>query len=265
MRRSSYFFLLVSLFSSLYAQEYRILPVRGTPESDTVTVVVAIPKEGAVVKGNPVWMQIRVDGFALAADSQFERKQELANTDMGQTVHVVVDNQPYFPVNGPAIDPFNEEGFYYDTSYKFEIPFKLSEGMHTLRVFPARTYGESLKGEKTFFASTFYVGEKGDKERYDLSTPFLTYNEPSQWMRLTEEKPVLLDFYISNCEMTPDGYTVRLTIDGKFHRTLTSWQPYYIYGLKKGRHTLRLELLKGKDKKPVKGPFNDVERTITIH
>ena len=53
-------------------------------------------------------------------------------------------------------------------------------------------------------------------------------------MDLTESQPVLLDFFISNCELTSDGYKVRLIVDGDAIRTLTSWQPYYIYGLKKG-------------------------------
>jgi hypothetical protein len=71
-----------------------------------------------------------------------------------------------------------------------------------------------------------------------------------------------LDFLISNCELTPDGYKVRLTIDGNVHRTLTSWQPYYIYGLSKGKHTIRLELLNKEEKVP--GSFNDVTRTIYV-
>jgi hypothetical protein len=57
---------------------------------------------------------------------------------------------------------------------------------------------------------------------------------------------------------------VRLTIDGKVNRSLTSWQPYYIYGLKKGRHKIRLELLDSKDKL-VPGLYNAPEQTITIH
>jgi hypothetical protein len=91
----------------------------------------------------------------------------------------------------------------------------------------------------------------------------LTYNEPSDNMPLTEGQPILLDFFISNCELTKDGYKVRLSIDGKGTRTLTSWQPYYIYGLKRGRHKVKLELL-DPDDKVVPGTFNRVERTINV-
>jgi hypothetical protein len=226
-------------------------------------VVLALPKDGSNVKGNPVWVQVRIQGFPIGAASQFDRADEIAVSDMGQTIHVLVDNMPYFPVNEPALDPFNEQGWYYETSYKFELPSKLSTGEHVLRVFLARSFGEALKGEHTFTASTFFMGSSKDSSKYDLSKPYLTYNEPSGLLDLRESMPVLLDFFISNCELTSDGYKVRLIVDGDAVRTLTSWQPYYIYGLKKGNHTIRLELLNPSGT-VMPGIFNDTERSITI-
>ncbi len=251
--------------AALFAGEehIRVQPVSPTPESVTVAVVMSYPKINQIVK-NPVWLQFRVDGFALGADSVSDRIDELANSDMGQTLHVTIDDMPYFPVNGPAIDPFREEGYFYDTSYKIKVPKNLSSGQHIIRVLPARSFGESLKGERTFFVSSIYVGDSDHRQNIDLSKPYLTYNEPSNNFYLVETKPVLLDFYISNCTLTTDGYKVRLTVDGKLQRNLTSWQPYYIYGLRKGNHTVRLELLDRNDKL-VPGPFNDVTRAITIH
>ena len=243
----------------------RVLPVARTPESDSILLTIAVPKQGDYVASNPMWIQFRIDGYALGADSsQFDRSNDLVVSDMGQTVHVVIDNEPYFPVNEPAINPFNEDGYYYNTSYKFEVPYSLKEGSHTLRVFPTRSYGESLKGENTLHAITFHLGSSGGNSGTDLSKPYLTYNEPSNQVRLVEGKPVLLDFLISNCELTADGYKVRLTIDGRNSQSLVSWQPYYIYGLSKGKHTIRLELIDGRGRL-VSGPFNDVERKIVIH
>jgi len=250
--------------SSKGNEEIRVMPVQPTPESNTVILKIAVPREKEVARTNPVWVQFRIEGFSLGADSsQFERDSELADSGMGQTVHVVVDNEPYFAVNEPAINPFNEAGYYYVTSYKFELPFSLKDGIHTIRMFPARSYGESLKGSNTFSVRTFYVRESSGGGQLDLSKPYLTYNEPSDQIELSTNQPILLDFLVSNCELTPDGYKVRLTIDGKTTRTLTSWQPYYIYGLPSGKHTIRLELLNGSA--PVPGPFNDVTRTITVH
>ncbi|MGB7979148.1 MAG: hypothetical protein WCF19_08370 [Chlamydiales bacterium] len=240
----------------------RTMPVARTPESSTIILRIAIPQDGELV-GSPTWIQFRIDGFALGAPSQFGRASEIVQTDMGQTVHVVIDNKPYFPINEPALDPFDEGGYFYDMSYKFEVPDRLDPGMHTIRMFPARSFGESLKGENTFAAINFYVGKEKNKPGRDLSLPYITYNEPSDQLPLSANQPVLLDFYVTNAELSPDGYKVRLTIDGKTNRTITSWQPYYIYGLTSGKHTIRLELL-DKENKPVAGEFNDVTQTIYI-
>lgn len=240
----------------------RTIPVSRTPESSTVKLVIAVPKNNQVVE-EPVWIQFRIDGFALGAASQFERASEVVQTDMGQTIHVVIDDHPYFPINEPALDPFDEGGFYYDTSYKFKVPFNLNDGAHTIRMFPARSFGESLKGDNTFAAMHFYVGERKDTPTINLTKPFLTYNEPSNEMDLTEDQPILLDFYLSNAELSSDGYKVRLSINGHTERVITAWQPYYIYGLKKGKHKIRLELLNSRDKL-VSGPSTDVSQTIMV-
>lgn len=243
----------------------RVLAVKPTPEPETAVIAIQVPKEGTILNGNPVWIQVRVDGYALGADSQFDRAYEVVNSNLGQTLHVIIDDHPYFPVNGPSIDPFNEEGWYYDQNYKFEVPYRLEKGFHTVRVFPARSFGEGLKGERTFFASYFFVGNR-DKESQAsiLEKPYLTYNEPSNLTHLVEGKPVLLDFYISNVELTPDGYKVRMTLDETIQRVLVSWQPYYIYGLKKGKHTLKLELIDGKGG-VLSDPYNSIAQTFTVH
>jgi hypothetical protein len=246
------------------AEQLRILPVSPTPESGTVVLAIAIPKPDQVVKRNPMYIQFRIEGYPLEADSQFPRNDELAVSKMGQTVHIIIDDRPYFAVNGPAIDPFDESGYYYDTSYKIEVPFELKEGFHVLRAFPARSFGESLKGETCVQITPFYVGSQTGRPDVDLSKPFLTYNEPSDQFRYVEGRPILLDFLVTNCELTRDGYKVKLTVDGKANRMLTSWQPYYLYGLTKGNHTIRLELIDRLDKQ-VPGKFNHVERTITVH
>lgn len=212
----------------------RLMGVKPTPEPETVSLFLALPKEGSFVKKSPVWIQVRLEGYALGTDSYFDRRGEVANSDKGQTLHVVIDDKPYFAVNEPAVDPFKEQGNYYVLSYKFEVPFSLGPGLHTIRMFPARSYGEALKGDKTFIASTFYIDEQTNFLGVDLNRPYLTYNEPSDQMDLTEKKPLLLDFYLSNCELSADGYKVRLKIDDTIVRTITVWQPYYLYGLKRG-------------------------------
>lgn len=243
----------------------RTMPVARSAESTTIVLAISTPKPGQLLSANPVWVQFRIDGYALgAASSQFDRANEIAVCKMGQTIHFVIDNMPYFAINEPALDPFDESGFYYNTRYKFQLPFRLKDGIHTIRAFPARSFGESLKGENAFVARNFYVGDEENNPQIDLSQPYITYNEPSDQVRNEEGKPVLLDFLVSNAELSSDGYKVRVSIDGKVNRIVTSYQPFYIYGLKKGKHTVRLELL-GEENKLVPGIFNDVQQTFTVH
>ena len=240
----------------------RIMPVARTPESGTVNLRIAYPTEDKVYQ-NPVWIQFRIDGYSLGSASQFERASEIKVSNMGQTVHVIIDNEPYFAINEPAIDPYDESGFYYDMSYKFEVPHRLDKGVHTIRMFPARSFGESLKGDHTFAVTQFYVGEEQGNLNVDLTDPYLTFNEPNDKMTFNENQPILLDFLVSNAELSSDGYKVKVTVDDKISRVITSWQPFYLYGLKEGKHSIRLELL-GVDNKIVPGPFNSVTRTIIV-
>lgn len=246
-------------------EEIRVLPVKRTPEPETAILALQVPKLGQAVGGNPVWIQARVDGFALEADSQFDRASEIVNSKLGQTIHVVIDDKPYFPINGPSVDPFNEQGWYYDQFYKFTVPFKLANGLHTIRMFLARSYGESLKGQNMFFAGYFFIGDDCDaSEASILTKPYLTYNEPSNKGCLLEGKPILLDFYVTNTELSPDGYKVKMVLDGEIERIFTSWQPYYIYGLKRGKHSIRLQLIDRKGQ-VVAGSFNDVQESFTVY
>ncbi len=254
---------IVSDHGDLEKEQIQIQPVNRTPESNTVSLRISAPEKGEVKVRNPVWVQFRLDGYPLGTDSQFDRADEIASSKQGQTVHVFVDDYPYIAVAGQPVDPFNEDGWYYDTGYKFEIPYSLKTGIHTIRMFPARSYGESLKGENTFQATYFYVGTRDMSHDVNLNKPYITYNEPSGQIPLTEGQPVLLDFYVTNCALTSDGYKILVTIDGKTKRTLTSWQPYYIYGLTSGKHTVRMQLLDANNKQ-VPGAFNDVQKTIKV-
>lgn len=58
-------------------EQVRAVAVPPTPEPETALIAIQYPKEGVVVKGNPVWMQIRVNGYSLGSDSDFDRADEL--------------------------------------------------------------------------------------------------------------------------------------------------------------------------------------------
>lgn len=246
-------------------KELQVVPVEATPDPYEVETRILYPRENELKTSAPIKGQIRIEGFALGVDSEQPRMKQIWNDPEGQSIHIFIDNLPYIAVNEAFIEALDDVDDYFDQTADFEIPYKLQPGMHVIRTFPARSYNESVKSARAFTASIFYYQEKKENAEIDLSAPYLTYNEPQgEYDYGTKNiQPILLDFYLTNCDLSKDGYKVRLTIDNDNQRVLTSWQPYYIYGLKKGMHAIRLELLNPQNK-PVPGPFNDVQRTIVL-
>lgn len=241
--------------------EIRVVPVDPTPEPDSLQVRIVFPEEDTVKVNNPVRVQLRIEGYPLATDSEFPRSKEVFNSSKGQGIKVILDERTTFIETEALIDADNDTENYYDQTITFELP-DLRPGMHILRAFPVRSFGESLKTDNSFATTIFYFQKKKENPAFNLNTPYLTYNEPQGSFK-SGKKPVLLDFYIQNCQLSKDGYKVRLTIDGENMRILTQWIPYYIYGLQKGTHTIRLELLDMKNKL-VPGMFNDFKQQIEI-
>jgi hypothetical protein len=240
----------------------RIVPVDPTPEPDHVELVMIFPKHEEMRTKAPIQVQIRLDGYAVGTNSDFPRSREIFNDPKGQAVHIIVDNHTYFEINESIIDALDDTADYYEQILEKAIPFKLEEGAHLIRTFPVRSFNESLKGDRCFLAVPFYFKSKTGGVSLDLTAPYLTYNEPVGQYPFHPTTPILLDFYITNCQLSKDGYKVRLTIDGN-ERTLTQWVPYYIYGLTKGTHTIRLELLDPQNK-PLSSRLSDHTETITL-
>jgi hypothetical protein len=251
------------IFTFSLSAKVQIIPVSPSPEPQNTRIYIVYPEKGQMLGSDNYWIQIKVRGFPLGVMTETERGKELANFDQGQSIHVVIDDNQYFARTGPSVDPFDEDGNYYESMYKFNIPIHLSQGKHILRVFPARSFGESLKEEGSFASSYFFVQNKSVIQDVNLSQPYITYNEPSGNFYLNENRPVLLDFLVTNCVLSNDGYKVKVTLDKDMTRIISTWLPYYIYGLNKGNHTIRLQLV-DKDMKQVNGFFNDITRSFSI-
>lgn len=241
--------------------EVRVVPVKPTPEPDEVELYFSFPEEGEVKTENPVTIQMRLEAYPIGYYSDFQRGREIRNNEQGQSVHIIVDGKPYISIN-EAIDDISEnEEIDYDQTLETRIPYKLTKGMHVLRAFPVRSFGESLKGPKCFTAIYFYFGKEMPDHSIDLTKPYLTYNQPEG--EYSGKEPILLDYYLTNTQLSKDGYKVRVTIDGVDKRIFTDWVPHYIYGLKKGSHTFKLELL-DPDDKVIPPLFDDLTRTIVV-
>lgn len=246
-------------------KDLKVIPAFPSLESNTCFLRIVFPRPFENKRKNPVNVQLRVEGYTLGIPTQNERRSELFNHPEGQSIHVFIDNEPYLSYHQVIRDSAEEEKEFYDKLLSFAIPFNLKAGQHVIRAFPARSYGESLKGVGCYNAEIFYFQDrkKTNSLNIDLSKPYLTYNEPQGRYPIHESDPILLDFYLSNCDLSPEGYKVRLTINGDGTQILTQWTPYYIYGFSKGKHRIKLELL-DKNNHLVPGYFNVTEREIII-
>ena len=241
----------------------RIVPVRPTPEPDNIQNRIVFPKGGQAVN-NPVGVQVQLRGFPIGIPSDFDRRKQIYNDPMGQSMLVVIDNEHPIEIYKSLVDSLDPNNLFFDLTLNTRLPYNLGEGMHVIRAFPDRSYGESLKSPGCYAVSVFYIGSRENNLDVDLNGPYLTYNEPLETLTYTETKPLLLDFYLSNVRLSKDGFKVKVTIDKDIVRVLTQWVPYYLYGLKRGKHTIQLQLI-DENNEVVPGLFNDVTRTISIN
>ncbi len=247
------------------APEIQVVPVSNAPSSSSQELEIVLPEKEEVLQEGPIYLQFRVDGFSLGTIPDLERAKELVNAKKGQSIRIIIDEKHTLSYAGPSIAPFDEDGNYYQANSRIKLPFSLEKGEHIIRAFLVRSFGESIKGDDTFSMRQFFVKEKRiNKELPDLKEPILTYNQPAPSFPFSEKKPVLLDFYLSNCEISKDGYQVKVIIDDKEVRFLTDWNPYYIYGLTKGSHTVQIELL-DENKRLVGGAFNRIKKQIWVN
>jgi hypothetical protein len=216
--------------------------------SDSATVKLTAPTEGQHLRvGDSVFVTVSVSGVAIGAQTQFAEFCGLANSGQGQHTHVIVDNEPYVAN--------------YATGQPFNIGV-LSPGVHTVRVFASRSWHESIKSPGSFKSVTFFVGDSSMESPILRGDPLLTYSRPKGTYTGDEARAIMVDFYLRNVVLSPDGYKVRLTVDGK-STLLTDWVPYLVTGLTPGDHVFKLELLH-KDGKLVAGKYNSTERKIVI-
>jgi hypothetical protein len=228
--------------------ELRIVKGEVDASAPDAKLRIISPAPGEVLAGDSVTVKAELTGYELGLPTEGEQSRGIAYSKDGQHLHVIIDDKPYMAMYDPNGFPVG----------------KLSEGVHTLRAFPSRSWHESIKKPGAFVAETFYVKKKSGDPVLKDSLPLLTYSRPKGDYKGTDTRRVLLDFYLANAQLGPTQYKVVASIDGKAVDTLTEWVPYYIEGLSPGAHTVKLELI-GPDGKLVEnGPFNSAEGKINL-
>lgn len=202
--------------------------------SGPVTLRTTSPTDAQVIQGNSVAPTFEIAGYPIYMDD--ERKK-------GQHIHVILDNEPYEADYDPA-KPFSPANGLFNN---------LKPGLHTLRAFPSREWHESIKEPGAFQFVTFYVGSKGPD--VDKNAPLLTYSRPKGEYRWKDDpRGVMLDFYVTNAQISLNDYKVKYSLNGQTPKLLTRWEPVWWSWdeLTPGDHTVVIELV-DKDNKPV--PF----------
>jgi hypothetical protein len=210
-------------------------------EGATPTLRITAPRNNATIRTGNVSVRVNLANWELASPQ-------------GPHVHLILDNEPYIAIRntGAPID--------LNAVVLENLGHELAEGTHVLRMFPSRGHHESVKDAGAFATVTFHYRSATPDFAFDASAPLLTYSRPKACNVAGER--VLVDFFVSNTTLAPEGPRVRWTLDGRSGE-ITRWAPHYIENLSNGSHEIRLELL-GADGTPIAGPFNDTSRTFTV-
>lgn len=223
----------------------------NSPQSDSANVTILSPANGQRFKeGDSVFVTVSVSGVAIGAQTQYADLCGVANSAEGQHSHVILDNEPYL------------------ANYKSGVPFFVGiarKGYHTLRVFAGRSWHESIKSPGSFKKVDFVVGDSAESftDPAPSGQPLLTYSRPKgEYVGEAQTRAIMVDFYLTNVTIGPEGHKVRLTVDST-STVLTEWVPYLVTGLKPGDHTFKLELLVSNGA-VAPGEYNTTSRKITI-
>lgn len=221
-----------------------LTPLSGSPDFSEATLDLKTKDE----EGGELTLEFEVENYELGAQTTPAQPNGLANSGKGQHIHLIVDNGPYSAHYEPTA-----------TTDKLKEP-----GTHVVLAFLSRSYHESVKNmdfdASSFVIEQFQVGD--DAEPVDLSEPHMFYSRPKGTYKGSDTEKLLLDFFLLNVDLSPDGNKVRATINGE-EFIITEWQPYVVEGLPMGEITVKLELIDA-DGDAIPGPFNTVERKVTL-
>ncbi len=255
------------------------MKARGGQDDAKPELIVESPKEGETIKGSTVRIKVRIGGDLMGLEMGKD------DAGAGNHVHVILDNQPY--------------AAHYMWNEGFELR-NVKDGEHTLRMFASRPWHESYKNEKAFKIIKFRVtGGKADKTKpttdgnenkmadaepeaktnegadvgeshagkVDFSAPLLTYSRPKGEYKGADAESILLDFWLANARLSGDGgeFRVRYTINGQRPGIIEKWEPIWLKGWKRGKNSVKLELIDPNGEIVENGGYNSTTREILVN
>src|SRR5262245_44996641 len=122
-----------------------LMKTRGEQDKAVPAIRIISPAKDATIIGSTVEVKLELSG-----DLKGYMPHKDPATQKGNHIHVILDNQAYEA--------------YYEVNQPFELR-NVSEGKHTLRVFPSRPWHESYKNEGNFQMAEFTVKGGGDASK----------------------------------------------------------------------------------------------------
>jgi hypothetical protein len=171
-----------------------------------------------------VTIKYAVNNFNLT--DQTDHAHHMANSAEGQHIHFILNNAPYVAL--------------YKPEHTFNVPVN-SE--HYLLSFLSRSFHESIKTTDASKLIKLKVNSDGKVEEQNVPTePSLFYSRPKGDYKGDDTNSVLLDFFVVNTDISPEGNKVRAVINGQ-EFILDRWIPYEITNLPNGEATIQLTLI----------------------
>ena len=193
---------------------------------------------------NKVSFDFNVDNYELGVQTEGASERGIANSGKGQHIHMIINNGPY--------------SAHYENTFEKEM----KSGSYVVLAFLSRSYHESVKNDRSFFVDVINIGDVKEKFDIDLAGPHMFFSRPKGTYSGDDTKLLMLDFFLLNSDLSPDGNKVIATInDAQF--IIDEWVPYYIKGLTKEEVTIKLEFIDAEDKQ-IPSPFSPVERTVIL-
>ncbi len=257
-----------------------MMAARGEQDSAVPQLKIVEPAANANVNSSTVKVKLSISG-----DLKGYIPHKDPATQMGNHIHVILDNQPYEA--------------YYNLDEEFELR-NVADGEHTLRVFASRPWHESYKNSGSFQMVKFSVKNGGGdankpattnsgqqmsnanvnaapvREGKDMQTstagpvdptkPLLTYSRPKGEYKAVEADPIMIDFWLASGQLKGDGgvYRVRYSVDGGEAKYIDKWSPIWLSGWTAGKHTIKLELVDEDGGLVDNGGYNSTTREITV-
>ena len=216
------------------SKKITITKLQGSPPYENAKLVM-----DSLNFDNEYEFKFNLENYKLGIQTPNEFKFKLANSEKGQHIHLIVNNNPY------------------SAHYTDNFKKKLGRDNNIILAFLSRSHHESVKNK-----NAFVLTQIGDGEKVDMNKEFLFYSRPKGTYKGEDTEKLLLDFYLVNTKISPNGNKIRATIqDTEF--IIDQWAPYYIEGLSKGEVSIKLELINSSGVL-VNSPFNPSIRNVVL-